>query len=165
MILSFSLQLNVFLTAFLTGLALGFVYDLIRISRRIIKRSLLWVQIEDGLYWIGAAIASFMIMLDHFNGEVRPFVLIGTGLGMALYFSLPSIVIMRLAHTVISHISSHFKQIIRPVKKRCAVLVYPVKKLKIFLSKRAKKFLHLCKVYAKLKMRHFVKELKSVTKK
>jgi len=146
-------------------MALGAVYDMIRISRRIIRRGSFWVQIEDGLYWVAAAVAAFMIMLHKFNGEVRPYVLLGTGLGMAVYFCLPSVFIMRFADMVTAWLGRVLRRIGRPVKRKCIVLVRPVKKLSNFLGKKAKKFLHLCKVYAKLKMKHFVKDVKSVTKK
>ena len=164
-ILSFSHQFDVFLTAVATGLMLGAVYDVIRIIRRIIKHHPFMVQMEDALYWIGAAIAAFMVMLERFNGEVRPFVLAGVGAGMALYFALPSVFVMGIAQRVILGAGRFLRRIARPVRRKCAFYVYPAKKLKIFLDRKTKKFLHLCRVYAKLKMRHFIRSVKSVTKK
>lgn len=164
-ILSFSHQFYIFITAAATGLGLGAVYDVLRILRRIIKHPYILVQIEDGLYWIGAAVMAFFVMLNRFNGEVRPFVLLGTGFGMAVYFCLPSVFVMGVAERVISRMRRVLRRIERPVKRKCTALVYPVKKLKNFLGRKTKKFLHLCRVYAKLKMKHFIRDVKSVTKK
>jgi spore cortex biosynthesis protein YabQ len=154
-----------FLTAAVTGMALGFFYDIIRITRRIVRRRDIFIQIEDLVFWIAAAAAAFAVMMDKFNGEVRPYVLIGTGLGMAFYFALPSVFIMAAAQRITEFMGRVLKKIVCPVKRRWRICVYPVKKLINYLGRKTKKVLHLCKVCAKLKMRHFVKDVKSVTKK
>jgi len=161
MILSFNYQLIFFVTAVATGGVIGFFYDILRIFRRIVRHGKIIVCIEDMIYWAAAAVAAFMVMLKSFDGEIRPFVVVGIFIGMVIYFCLPSVFIIGMAEKMLVVL----RRIIKPVRRKCIGWVYPVKKLKDFLDKKYKKCLHLCKVYAKLKMKHFIFGVKSMTKK
>ena len=165
MILSFNYQLMMFIATILMGGVMGISYDAIRITRRIIKRKGIIVQAEDAVYWLSAALWAFMVMLDRFNGEVRIFSIIGIGTGMAIYFASLSRPFLKLVDGFIQAGKRNLEKIANPFGRFCSVIIYPVKKLINLAGKRTKKVLHLCEVCAKLKMKHFVRDIKTVFKK
>lgn len=67
------------------GMMLTFVYDCIRIVRRVIPHSDLVVGVEDGLFWL-AALYEFYSMLYRLNdGVPRYFAMAGACLGIKIY--------------------------------------------------------------------------------
>ena len=165
MILSFNYQLMMFFVAVAMGGIMGISYDVIRITRRVIKRKGIIVQAEDALYWLAAAIWAFLVILDRFDGDIRLFNVSGIGIGMAVYFSSLSKVIMLFADRFIRKCKITSGRILKPCCRILSVVADPVKKLIKLVGKTTKKVLHLCKVCAKLKMRHFVRDIKTVFKK
>jgi len=84
MILSMSGQMTQFLRAVVLGGALGVIFDLFRVLRRLFRHPWLLTQAEDLLYWLLALAALFLFLVyDH---QVRPFSLLGTFLGILVYF-------------------------------------------------------------------------------
>lgn len=78
-------QLAVFLQAILLGLSAGLVHDLLRPFRMRLPR-LAWAL--DGGYCLAAAGALFLFCLRQSQGQLRIYVLLGAGGGMALFFCL-----------------------------------------------------------------------------
>lgn len=151
MILSMSFQALLFLLMVVLGMLLGFVYDIIRILRRIINHFWLLVQLEDIIYWIVAAGIVFLIMLDKTYGEIRFFVLLGVFLGMIIYFIALSPIFMGVAMTIVSFIGKLFSRLFRifmiPVRFFADLLRIPYKfikkyrlKLKCFIKKVLKRY-------------------------
>ena len=165
MILSFGYQASVFITAVVIGFAVGFAYDILRIIRLIVKHRPWAVNLEDGLFWTAAVFCSFTAMLAKNNGDMRFFIILGIGLGMAVYFSLPSLLIMGCAERIVRTVKRVFNAVLRPVAKICRFIFAPAVKLNIFLKIRIKKVLHLCKLYAKLRIRNFFHSFKAMGKK
>ena len=88
MILSMSGQAWIFLACVALGFAVGFKYDLVRVFRRVVRHRNFAVQIEDGLFWVMAALAVFYFLLRQNFGEVRAFAVAGVIIGMGLYFAV-----------------------------------------------------------------------------
>lgn len=74
-----------FIWSFVLGLGLAFIYDLLRLSRRVIKTNDLVINIQDIIFLIlsgvGAACAAYAVN----NGQMRAYALLGTVLGFATY--------------------------------------------------------------------------------
>lgn len=120
-------QAEVLATAFLTGLALCFFYDLIRVLRRIIPHSERSVGIEDMCYWIFWTLV-VMVMLDRADrGMVRGFSLGGVGLGMLFYFFLISPWLLR----AMVFVGDRIYRLLRAVLH---ILLYPFQKTAKFLA-------------------------------
>ena len=165
MILSFGYQASVFITAVAIGLSVGFAYDILRIIRLIVKHKPWAVNLEDGLFWTAAVFYSFTAILVKNNGEMRFFIILGIGLGTAVYFSMPSLLIMGCAERIVSTVKRAFNALLRPAVKICRFIFTPAVKLNFFLKIRMKKVLHLCKLYAKLRIRKFFHSFKAMGKK
>ncbi len=68
------------------GALLCFIYDWIRIFRRIcVHKKVIWISVEDILFWIVAGLVLFVLSFETRNGVVRGFLLIGAVFGAAVY--------------------------------------------------------------------------------
>lgn len=77
---------NVFLFhALLLGAYVTFVYDWLRILRRVIPHSLFFVSVEDFLFWVYCGAEVFLLLHRESNGTLRWFAVLGAGLGIFLY--------------------------------------------------------------------------------
>ena len=80
---------NIFLFhSALLGVYLSFVYDTVRILRRIISHNTFFISIEDLIYWIYFGAESFLLMYRESNGLLRWFAVLGAGVGCLLYRKL-----------------------------------------------------------------------------
>ncbi|HEX2927686.1 MAG TPA: spore cortex biosynthesis protein YabQ [Ruminiclostridium sp.] len=95
-------QVYIFLYAVLTGGALAFLYDILRIKRRAIKTSVIVVNIEDIIYWLLAAVIVFLTVYSSNDGQMRGFIFIGNILGVILYLSLLSKIVIASSMMVIN---------------------------------------------------------------
>ncbi|MBQ3356935.1 MAG: spore cortex biosynthesis protein YabQ [Oscillospiraceae bacterium] len=92
--LSLGLQGRQFLLAAALGLALGLHYDLLRGLRRVFRRL---TVVLDLWFALTLLIGSLLFALYVGNGEYRIFMLLGTALGMAVYFLTVSRLILPLS--------------------------------------------------------------------
>ncbi len=77
---------NVFLLyAFASGIFITFIYDTLRILRRVVPHKELLVSLEDLLFWIFCAVHIFQLMHRESNGSLRWFAVMGALAGMLLY--------------------------------------------------------------------------------
>ena len=67
------------------GAVITFVYDGFLILRRLIRHTMLFVSLEDMLFWIGCAIGVFFMLYEENNGILRWFAVLGAGIGMLIY--------------------------------------------------------------------------------
>ena len=73
------------LLSFLTGIYVTFVYDLLRIFRRVIPQGEFLVSLEDIAFWVYCAMKVFLLMYHESNGTLRWFAVLGALCGMFLY--------------------------------------------------------------------------------
>ncbi len=102
MILSINNQLFLFLLSVFFGFVIGFFYDFLIIFRKIIKHFKFMVQIEDLIYWTISALLLFFIMLKENHGEIRGFLILGSFIGMILYFSAVSKIFLKISDKILS---------------------------------------------------------------
>lgn len=77
---------NVFLLhALLMGIFITFVYDLLRIFRRVIPHGNFLVSLEDIAFWVYCATEVFLLMYHESNGTLRWFAVLGAMVGMLFY--------------------------------------------------------------------------------
>ena len=145
LILSMSEQARTFFILIGAGIAAGFVYDIIRILRRIARHGLILIQIEDLLYWIILSVFIMLILLWDNNGVLRFFSVIAPVIGMILYFCLISDFIIRPAEVIISIIRKLFAMILHiiclPLRLIKDIILFPVKNCLLKINKIAKNLL------------------------
>ena len=78
------------LHALLMGVFITFIYDFLRIFRRVIPHNGFLVSVEDILFWIYCAVKVFLLMYHESNGTLRWFAVLGALAGMYLYLKLVS---------------------------------------------------------------------------
>ena len=83
-------EADILLKAFATGVILIFVYDLLRIIRRLIPHGTVWIAVEDFLFWAGSALTIFAMLYRENDVYLRGFSIVGVALGMLLYSLLLS---------------------------------------------------------------------------
>lgn len=113
-----SSELWVFLWTICGGIILGFVFDIFRIKRRIIKTGIILITIEDLLYWIFVAFIFFFTVYIFNDGQIRGYTIAGCLLGAVFYFSALSPLVLKAAVTVIDGV-------IRGVRFLIKVILFP----------------------------------------
>ena len=129
MILSMADQTTFFMLTVLLGAVSGFIYDIFRIIRKIVKHPDFLTQFEDLLYWVVVSILFFYYILHRNSGEVRIYAIIGMFSGMCLYFLTLSKLIIRASVFIIDLvkkiISAAVRIILIPLKFLVKLLSYP----------------------------------------
>ncbi len=120
-------QVYIFLYAILAGAIAAFLYDVLRIKRRAIKTGVIFVGLEDILYWLVIAVLLFITVYNSNSGQMRGFIFIGNVIGVVLYESLLSNIIIKSSMIIINFIKKVFRFI-------WMVLSYPFKLLYKILS-------------------------------
>ena len=78
------------LHALLMGIFITFIYDLLRIFRRVVPHRGFFVSAEDVLFWIYCGGEVFLLMYHESDGTLRWFAVFGALAGMFLYRKLVS---------------------------------------------------------------------------
>ncbi|WP_304942263.1 spore cortex biosynthesis protein YabQ [Vallitalea guaymasensis] len=156
-----SAQAISFIMSILSGLFLGFVYDLVRVLRRIIKHPKWLINVQDFIFWL---FGSFIIFLDIFknnNGVLRGFLYIGVFLGLIIYFFLISKLVLMIFMKIYSFIAKIikflFKIIIGPIKLLLRPINFVVRKIYKLLKKFGKWLI--------IKYKKIIKDVKVIFKK
>ncbi len=71
--------------AVLLGIVITFVYDNIRVIRRVIRHNTFFISMEDLFFWIWVSLAVFLLQHKENDGIFRWFSVIGGFLGMLVY--------------------------------------------------------------------------------
>lgn len=98
-----------------TGIFLSVIYDILRIFRRIVLHGILWMSLEDIVFWMFAGFFSFVICFVEDAGNIRGFAILCEILGACMY------------HFTISNLL---------VKVISSILLFPQKMLKKLLKKQ-----------------------------
>lgn len=101
--------------AFVSGVFITFIYDLMRIFRRIISHGNLWIGVEDFLFWIWTSFWIFSVLYRTNDGSLRIYTILAMLLGMIIYHKTVSEAFVRIT-------GGFLKKILR-------FLVLPLKKL------------------------------------
>lgn len=113
-------QGQLFAMAVLLGAGLLFLYDFLRIFRRILRHNVVGIAVEDILFWLFCALWMFGFMYRYNEGIIRGFLVFGAAVGMILYSVLASRYVVRAGTAVLRRIlhvlHMIFYQISRPFR-------------------------------------------------
>lgn len=133
-----TVELEFFLISILWGLILMLVYDALRILRRLIKHDEFFLAVEDLIYWVAASLFIFAMLFKVNNGIIRGFSIMGMAIGMLLYHTL-------LSDMIVNSVTRFIKLLLRPI----SLAVKKIKQFIMFVSIRIKKIAK--NLYARLK--------------
>ncbi len=108
------------LYALLMGIFITFVYDLLRILRRVIPHNIFWISVEDLVFWGFSAVEVFLLMYHVSNGTLRWFAVLGALLGMFLYTKT-------LSRFLVKYISLLLGKLFKMIGRVLGLLFRPVK--------------------------------------
>lgn len=122
---------NVFLIhSFFMGIYITFVYDLLRIFRRVIPHGIFWISVEDIGFWIYCAGKVFLLMHYESNGKIRWFAVIGAVTGMLMYRRLFGIFFVK-------YVSGFLCLLLERIKKILCALFSPLRRVIIKIRDKA----------------------------
>ncbi len=137
-------EADVLLAAFLTGVLLLLVYDLLRILRRLVPHKLWVVGSEDLIFWIGSAVVLFAMLYRENSGYIRGFVIGGVLAGMFFYNLIFSAWVVKgsvfLLEKILFVLSRPLAWTARLLKRPLGHVRKKTKKVSRFLKKQLKKF-------------------------
>lgn len=137
------------------GAVLVFVYDLLRIVRKLVPHGTWWISVEDFLFWAGSALAIFAMLYRENDGYLRGFSIGGVVLGMLLYsFTLSRFVVkgsVFLLEKILYIVTRPLVWTLRLLGRPVRAIGRRGRKLTRFFIKRLKKFwktvrMGLCKL-------------------
>ena len=133
-------ELRVVGIAVVYGAAITFVYDLIRIFRRIIAHGNFWIGVEDFFFWIWTSLWSFSVLYRENDGNRRMYTIGSMVLGMILYHQLISEIFVKISAKVL--------------KRVLTILLYPLQKVKIYIIFFGKKLKNMMEAII-IKLKHY----------
>lgn len=148
------------LHALCMGIFITFIYDILRVFRRVIPHGVFWVSLEDIIFWIYCAIEVFLMMHHESNGTLRWFAVLGALTGMLLYKKLISSFFVKQVSGILQKIVHFLVKIVSfllcPFRKVAKTTANTAQKAKQRAAHGGKQMKHLCKK----KLTFFLKMLK-----
>lgn len=113
-------QINTFLFSILVGIFIPLMYDIFRIKRRIIRTRILFIHMEDVLFWILTAILVFLHIYYFNDGEFRFYIFLGLLIGTIFYIAVISKTLIKSFVLILNYLCRVTKYII-------TILLYPIR--------------------------------------
>ena len=150
---------NIFvLYAFCMGIFITFVYDLLRIFRRVVSHNIFWVSVEDIAFWCFCAVEVFLLMYHVSNGTLRWFAVLGAMVGMGLYLKTASRFLVKYTSLLLQKVAAVLQKIFGIVFKPLFLLKACLRKTAGKTSGQGKRFI----TFLKKRLTAFAKVLKMV---
>ena len=105
-------QAHLFLIFIINGILIGLLFDMFRISRKVIKTSNFITYIEDILFWILTGIIILYSIFVFNNGQLRFYMFLGIILGAICYLLFISSYVIKINVKIINIIFMPIKFII-----------------------------------------------------
>lgn len=116
------------LHAFYMGIFITFVYDILRVLRKVIPHPDFLVSLEDMGFWIYCAIKVFLMMYHESNGTLRWFAIGGALTGMFLYLKWVSPLWMKYMSLLLGKIMEILFRILKLILRPMYRLLRRLKK-------------------------------------
>ncbi|MGI6575786.1 MAG: spore cortex biosynthesis protein YabQ [bacterium] len=134
---SSSQQLHALIWMIATGFLVGFIFDLYRIFRGLVRPCWFLTAAGDLIFWLIVATFTYGVLLWVNFGEVRFFIFLGIIFGLFIYYKVCSAIIIKLIYKLIYFIESMLTflrrllviVIIRPVTILAGVVFWPLGKV------------------------------------
>ncbi|MCM1187095.1 MAG: spore cortex biosynthesis protein YabQ [Lachnoclostridium sp.] len=156
---------NIFLVyALLMGIFITFIYDILRIARRVFPHGGFLVSLEDLGFWVYCATEVFMLMYRFSDGVLRWFAVLGALVGMFLYKKLVSPFFVKYVSLGLLKVKGFLGKIIgfllKPVRFLGRKVKLCMKKAVAIMRARAFRYKQRSTRTVKKKLTHLLKVLK-----
>lgn len=102
-------QFLLLVKAIILGAGIGVFYDFFRILRIAVKTHSVIIFLEDLIFFICAAIATFFFIFQTNTGQIRWFIFFGLIVGFVLYYLTIGKLVIKVSEFIINFIKSVFK--------------------------------------------------------
>lgn len=110
-------ELVFLLISFALGEGLVMLYDVFRIFRKVVPHGVIWISVEDVLYWIVAALLIFGMIFQENDGLIRGFAIGGILLGMLFFNHFVSPFLIRSISGILKKILEILKKGLKKVQE------------------------------------------------
>lgn len=110
-------ELVFLLISFALGEGLVMLYDVFRIFRKVVPHGVIWISVEDVLYWIVAALLIFGMIFQENDGLIRGFAIDGILLGMLFFNHFVSPFLIRSISGILKKILEILKKGLKKVRE------------------------------------------------
>lgn len=110
-------ELVFLLISFALGEGLVMLYDVFRIFRKVVPHGVIWISVEDVLYWIVAALLIFGMIFQENDGLIRGFAIGGILLGMLFFNHFVSPFLIRSISGILKKILEILKKGLKKVRE------------------------------------------------
>lgn len=101
------------LHSFIMGAFITYVYDLLRIFRRVVPHGTFLISVEDLAFWIYSGTKVFLLMYYESDGTLRWFAVMGAMAGMFLYRKLISPLFVKYMSAILNWLLEGFLKVLR----------------------------------------------------
>ena len=151
-------ELTFFAHSVLMGLAITFVYDWIRVLRRLFKHGTLLTSLEDLFFWLVCGLAVFYMLYRENNGTLRWFAVMGATIGMVFYKIMIRNMFVNIMSTCLHKIMWFLFRVLQFVLKPLKRLFCAGETLVLHMAKSLEK----CKKFVKKRLTVCIKTLRMV---
>lgn len=110
-------ELVFLLISFALGEGLVMLYDVFRIFRKVVPHGVIWISVEDVLYWIVVALLIFGMIFQENDGLIRGFAIGGILLGMLFFNHFVSPFLIRSISGILKKILEILKKGLKKVRE------------------------------------------------
>ncbi len=114
------------LASILTGIFMAFVYDLLRLVRRLVRHGKIAVDLEDILYWTACFVLSFTLLYYGNNGVIRFAAVFGAAVGMFIYVMTMGRFFVKTSYLIIDKTVGNLLRGIRKLIRKIHTLLMPI---------------------------------------
>lgn len=109
-------QLQLFFIFLINGLLIGLLFDFFRILRKAIKTADFITYIEDALFWVLTGLIILYSIFTYNNGEIRLFMFLAIILGISVYITFISKIILSISLGIINVVKKIFSIVFHIIK-------------------------------------------------
>ena len=102
-------------TAIVSGAFITFVYDLLRIFRRVLPHGNVWIGVEDFFFWIWTTFWIFSVLYRENDGSLRFYTIFAMVLGMVVYHQSVSDFFVNLIAKILKKLLAVLKKIYKGI--------------------------------------------------
>ena len=151
-------ELTFFTHSVLMGLVITFIYDWIRVLRRLFKLVTLLMSVEDLLFWLVCGIGVFYMLYREDDGALRWIAILGAAVGMFFYKLVVQDAFINVMSTCIHKIMWFIFRLLQIVLKPLKSLYFTGKTFVLHMEKKLKK----CKEFIKKRLTGLLKTIRMV---
>ncbi|MCH5339829.1 MAG: spore cortex biosynthesis protein YabQ [Acetatifactor sp.] len=152
------------LHALFMGIFITFIYDLLRIFRKVVPHRGFFVSAEDLLFWIYCGEEVFLLMYHESDGTLRWFAVLGALTGMFLYRKLISPYFVKYVSMALNRILKLVGRVLRFLSKPLKILFRRTGTAMGRAGRKAGRWLRQLRRILKNKLTCFLKKLKMTIK-